>query len=149
MTLSQDFVNLPLHMNLTMKTAKSEICLLISAYLIVYIIIYCKNKAESNTGNKYDFPSNKCCFLCGSPTHFVSKWNVAKENICQRCGKEGHFSVACNAKPQKLPVNLLQNESNEEHCFTISNPLAKTTSTFNSALPMEFLTKIHFTIWKV
>ena len=117
MTLSQDFVNLPLHMNLTMKTAKSEICLLISAHLIAYIIIYCKNKAESNTGSKYDFPSNKCCFLS-----------------CLQC-----FSVACNAKSQKLPVNLLQNESNEEHCFAMNNPLAKTTSTLNSALPIEFL----------
>ena len=33
--------------------------------------------AESN--KKYDFPSNKCCFRCGSLTHLANKCNIAKE----------------------------------------------------------------------
>ena len=39
------------------------------------------------------------------------------------------FVAVCKLKPQKLPVNLLQNEisSDEEYCFSISSPLLKTT----------------------
>ena len=48
--------------------------------------------------------------------------------------------AVCKSKPQRLPVNLLQNESSpdEEYYFTSSNPLAKTTFTLNNALPVEF-----------
>ena len=81
------------------------------------------------TQDKYDFPSNKCCFRCGSSTHFANRCSIAKGKTCQKCGKEGHFVVVCKSKPQKLLVNFLQNErfSDEEYCFTINSPLVKTT----------------------
>ena len=55
--------------------------------------------------------------------------------------KVGHFAAACKSKPQNLAVNLLRNESSsdDEYCFTINSPLAKTTFTLNNALPVEFL----------
>ena len=55
--------------------------------------------------------------------------------------KVGHFAAACKSKPQNFPVNLLRNESSsdDEYCFTINSPLAKTTFTLNNALPVEFL----------
>ena len=55
----------------------------------------------------YDFPSNKCCFLCGSSTHFANKWTVAKRKTCRKLDKEGLFTAVCKSKPQRLPVNLL------------------------------------------
>ena len=93
------------------------------------------------TQDKYDFPSNKCCFRCVSSTHLANKCNIAKGKACQKCGKVGHFAAVCKSKPQNLPVNLLRNEnpSDDEYCFTISSPLAKTTFTLNNALPVEFL----------
>ena len=93
------------------------------------------------TQDRYVFPSNKCCFRCGSSIHLANKCNVAKVKTCQKCGKEGHFAAVCKSKPQKVPVNLLQNESfsDEEYCFTINNPLAKTTFTSNNALPVVLL----------
>ena len=91
-------------------------------------------KAESNT-------RSKCCFRCGSSTHLANKCNIAKGKACQKCGKVGHFAAVCKSKPQNLPVNSLRNEnpSDDEYCFTISSPLAKTTFTLNNALPVEFL----------
>ena len=59
------------------------------------------------TQDKYGFPSNKCCFRCGSSTHLPNKCNIAKGKTCQKCGKEGHFATVCKSKPQKLPVNFL------------------------------------------
>ena len=55
--------------------------------------------------------------------------------------KVGHFAAACKSKPQNLAVNLLRNESSsdDEYCFTINSPLAKTTFTLNNALQVEFL----------
>ena len=52
----------------------------------------------------------------------------------------GHFAAICKSKPQNLPVNLLRNENpcDDEYCFTINGPLAKTTFTLNNALPVEF-----------
>ena len=93
------------------------------------------------TQDEYDFPSHKCCFCCGSSTHLADKCNIAKEKACQKCGKVGHFAAVCKSKPQDLPVNLLRNEnpSDDEYCFTINSPLAKTTFTLNNALPVEFL----------
>ena len=91
--------------------------------------------------DKYDFPSNKCCFHCRSSTHLVNKSNIAKGKTCRKCGTEGHFAALCKSKPQNLPVNLLQNESSsdDEYCFTINSPLAKTIFTLNNALLVEFL----------
>ena len=99
------------------------------------------SKWHSKCQNKYDFPSNTCCFRCGSSTHLANKCNIAKGKTCQKCGKEEHFAAGCKSKPQELPVNLLQNENSSdiEHCFTINSPLAKTTLTLNNALPVEFL----------
>ena len=93
------------------------------------------------TQDKYDFPSNKCCFRCRSSTHLANKCNIAKGKTCRKCGKVGHFTAVCKSKPQNLPVNLLRNEnpSDDEYCFTINSPLAKTTFTLNNALPVEFL----------
>ena len=93
------------------------------------------------TQDKHDFPSNKCCFHCGSSTHFTNKCNIAKGKTCRKCGKEGHFASVCKSKPQKILVNLLQNESSpdEEYCFTINSSLAKTTFALSNALPVEFL----------
>ena len=93
------------------------------------------------TQHKYDFPSSKCCFRCGSSTHFANKCNTSKRKTCQKCGNEGHFATVCKSKPQILSVNLLQNESSsgDEYCFTINNPSAKTTFTLNNALPVESL----------
>ena len=48
------------------------------------------------TQDKYDFPSNKCSFRCGSSTHLANKCNIAKRKTCQKCGKEGHFPDVCN-----------------------------------------------------
>ena len=69
------------------------------------------------------------------------KVQYSKRKNCRKCGKVGHFAAVCKSKPQNLPVNLLQNEnpSDDEHCFTINSPLAKTTFTLNNALPVEFL----------
>ena len=91
--------------------------------------------------DKYDFPSNKCCFRRGSSTHLANKCNIAKGKTYRKCGKVGHFAAVCKSKPQNLPVNLLRNEnpSDDEYCFTINNPLAKTTFTLNNTLPVEFL----------
>ena len=36
------------------------------------------------TQDKYDFPSNKCCFRCGSSTHLANKYNIAKGKTCQK-----------------------------------------------------------------
>ena len=49
--------------------------------------------------------------------------------------------VVCKSKSQNSTVNWLENESSsdEEDCFSINSPLAKTTFTLNNALPMEFL----------
>ena len=93
------------------------------------------------TQDKYDFPSNKCCFRCRSSTHLADKSNIAKGKNCQKCGKEGHFVAVCKSKPQNLPVNLSQNESSsdDEYCFTINSPLAKTAFTSNNTIPVEFL----------
>ena len=93
------------------------------------------------TQDKYDFPSNKSCFRCGSSTHLANKCNLAKGKTYRKCRKEGHFPAVCKSKPHKLLVNLLQNESSsdEEYCFTINSPLAKTTFTLKNALPVEFL----------
>ena len=92
------------------------------------------------TQGKYDFPSNKCYFRCGSSPHFANKFNLTKGKTCRKCGKEGNFAAAFKSKPQKLPINLLQNESSSnEECFTINNPLAKTTFMLNNALQVEFL----------
>ena len=93
------------------------------------------------TQGKYDFPSNKCCSRYGSSTHLPNKCNIAKRKTCRKCGEEGHFAAVCKSKPQNLPVNLLQNESSsdDEYCFIINSPLAKTTFTLNNPLPVEFL----------
>ena len=93
------------------------------------------------TQDKYDFPSSKRCFRCGSLTHFVNKCNIPNGKTCRNCVKEGHFAAACESKPQKLPVNLLENESSskEEYCFTINSSLAKARFTLNNALLVEFL----------
>ena len=93
------------------------------------------------TQDKYDFPSHKCFFRCGSSTHLANKCNIAKGKTCRKCGKEGHFVAVCKSQPQNLSVNLLQNESssNDKYCFTINSLLAKTTFTLNNALPVEFL----------
>ena len=93
------------------------------------------------TQDKYDFASNKCCLRCGSSTQLANKCNIAKEKTGWKCAKVGHFAAVCKSKPQNLTVNLLRNEnpSNDEYCFTIKSPLAKTTFTLNDALPVEFL----------
>ena len=93
------------------------------------------------TQDKYDFPSNKCCFHCGSSTHFANKSKIAKGRSCWQCDKGGHFAVVCKSKSQKLHVNVLQNESssNDEYCFTINRTLPRTTFTLNNALPVKFL----------
>ena len=86
--------------------------------------------------DKYDFPSTKCCFCYGSSTYFANKCNLAKGKTYWRFGTECHFVVVCEWKPQKLPVNLLQNESPpmksviywKQHRIMLNN-----------ALPVEFL----------
>ena len=87
------------------------------------------------TRDEYDFPFGKCSFQCGSSTNFANKWNIGKGKTCRKCVKEGHFAV-CKSKYQKLPLNLLQNESSfdKEYCFTINIPLAKTTFMLSNAL---------------
>ena len=64
----------------------------------------------------------------------------SKRKNLSKCGEVGHLATVCKSKPQNLPVNLLQNEnpSDDEYCFTINSPLAKTTFTLNNALPVEF-----------
>ena len=169
--MSQDFVNLPSRANLPIGIPKSAISSLIRAYRRHLLqqpnLTLEKNIQKSQvmelaekqsiimqpddmqagktrlkvTQDEYNFPSNKCCFRCGSSTHFEKKCNIAKEKTCRKCGKEGHFVAVSKSKPQKLRVNLLQNESSsdEEYCFTINSPLVKTTSTLNNALLVEFL----------
>ena len=39
-------------------------------------------KVAYEVANKYDFLSNKCCFRCGSSTHFVNNGTVAKGKTC-------------------------------------------------------------------
>ena len=39
------------------------------------------------TEDKYDFPSNKYCFCCGSSTHLANKCNIAKGKTSRKCGK--------------------------------------------------------------
>ena len=58
------------------------------------------------------------------------------------------FCAVCKSKPQKLPFNLLQNESSsdEKYCFTINSPLARTIFTLNNALPVEFLIDIRCSV---
>ena len=63
------------------------------------------------TQDKYDFPSNKYCFRCGSSTHLANKCNITKGKTCRKSVKVGHFVAVCKLKPQNLPVNLLQNEN--------------------------------------
>ena len=41
------------------------------------------------TQDKYDFPSNKCCFRCRSSTHLANKCNIAKGKTCRKCRKVG------------------------------------------------------------
>ena len=64
--------------------------------------------------DKNDFHSNKYCFRCGCSTNFANKCNIAKGKTSGKSGKEGHFTTVCKSKPQKLPVNLLQNESSSD-----------------------------------
>ena len=77
--------------------------------------------------DKYDFPSNKCCFPCGSLTNLANKCSIAKRKTCQKCGKVEQLTVICKSKPQNLPVNLLRNESSsdDEYCFTINSPFTE------------------------
>ena len=93
------------------------------------------------TQDQYHFPSSKCCFCCGSSTHLANKCIIAKGKSCQKCGKEGQFAAVCKSKPQKLLANLLQNgtSSDEEYCFTVNSPIAKTAFMLNNALPVEVL----------
>ena len=69
------------------------------------------------------------------------KVQYSKRKNCRKCEKVGHFAAVCKSKLQNFPVNLLRNEnpSNDEYCFTINSPLAKTIFTWNNALPVEFL----------
>ena len=66
-----------------------------------------------------------------------------KENL-SKMWERRTFCAVCKSKPQKLPFNLLQNESSsdEKYCFTINSPLARTIFTLNNALPVEFLIDI-------
>ena len=45
------------------------------------------------TQDKYDFPSNNCCFRCGSSTHLANKCNIAKGKTRRKCGEVGHFAA--------------------------------------------------------
>ena len=45
------------------------------------------------TQDKYDFPSNNCCFRCGSSTHLANKCNIAKGKARRKCGEVGHFAA--------------------------------------------------------
>ena len=47
------------------------------------------------TQDVHDFPSNKCCFRCGSSTYFENKCTIAKGKTCRKCGKKEHFTAAC------------------------------------------------------
>ena len=40
------------------------------------------------TQDKLIFPSNKCCFHCGSSIHLANKCNIPKGKTCRKCGKE-------------------------------------------------------------
>ena len=69
----------------------------------------------------------------------ANKCTVTKGKTCQKCGK-GHFAAIWKSRPQKLPVNLLQNESSlNVYFFTINSQLPHTNFIFNYVLPMEFL----------
>ena len=74
--------------------------------------------AESN--KKYDFSSSKCCFRCGSLTHFGNKCNTEKEkpveNVVKKdiCScfqiKTSEIMLICykvKAPPMKSTVLLL------------------------------------------
>lgn len=57
---------------------------------------------------RHDFPSNKCCFCCGSSTHFANKCNIVKGKTCQKCSKEGHFCGCLQIKSSEIvPVSFL------------------------------------------
>ena len=54
------------------------------------------------TQDKYGFPSNKCCFSCGSSIHLANKCNIAKGKTCKKCGKEGNFAAVLQLKTSEF-----------------------------------------------
>ena len=46
--------------------------------------------------DKYAFLSNKCCFHCGSSTHFVNKWTVAKGKLVKNLVKKDFLLLLVN-----------------------------------------------------
>ena len=91
--------------------------------------------------DKYDFFSNKCCFRCGSSTHLAKKYNIAKGKIVENVGKKDILRLFAN---QNLRISLLicyemKTPPTTSTVLLSTSPLAKTISTLNNALPVEFL----------
>ena len=56
-------------------------------------------------------------------------------------GKKDILRLFANENLRNYLLIFLQNEnsSDDEYCFTINSPLAKTTFALNNAIPVEFL----------
>ena len=54
------------------------------------------------TQDKYDFPSNKCCFRCRSSTHLADKSNIAKGKNCQKMWERRTFCGCLQIKTSEF-----------------------------------------------
>ena len=88
-------------------------------------LINCKKPHKSSGMQMQD--SLSCTRCRKSPPHTRDKW-PAKDAVCRRCSKKGHFQKACRSKinpPQQPTINQVEEEDiflGVIHSYQLVNP---------------------------